>query len=67
MAAAVTTPLPVTRAGWQCPECRTCYSPDVRACHCATVRPSLADRIKPAPPLRLGPDLSPPEPVRVIC
>jgi hypothetical protein len=35
------------RAGWQCPECRTVYAPDVQACHCATVRPSLAERIGP--------------------
>ena len=34
----------VTRAGWQCPECRTVYSPDVRQCDCAAVKRSLAKR-----------------------
>jgi hypothetical protein len=36
----------ITRAGWQCPECRTVYSPDVRQCDCATVKRSLAERIE---------------------
>jgi hypothetical protein len=42
-------PSAVTRAGWQCPECRTVYSPDVRSCECATGRRSLAERIGHAP------------------
>lgn len=36
----------ITRAGWVCPHCRTAYSPDVQMCQCATVSPSLADRLR---------------------
>ena len=38
--------LVTTRAGWQCPECKTVYSPDVRQCDCAKVTPPLRDRIR---------------------
>jgi hypothetical protein len=41
----------VTRAGWQCPECRTVYSPDVAACHCAAGS-SLAERAAGGPGYR---------------
>jgi len=76
------TDLPaVTRAGWQCPECRTVYSPDISACHCATVRKSLSERIAIGPPpnfggtctcTQYGPSsmrcpVHPPLPVQVIC
>ena len=54
------------RAGWQCPACRTVYSPDVKACHCATKKP-LSERLKQdRQPIQLGGGLIrfPPE---VIC
>lgn len=51
----------VTRAGWQCPECRTVYSPDVSACHCAAVAPSFT----PVPYVPLSPDLT--RPVAPFC
>lgn len=48
------TDLPaITRAGWQCPECRTVYSPDVRSCTCAARPRSLSERIQ-SPAIRLG-------------
>lgn len=58
----------VTQAGWQCPGCRTYYSPEVRQCRCAADSRSLADRIVTPPPVRLGtgtiafpPDFFPPD------
>jgi hypothetical protein len=44
----------VTRSGWQCPECRTVYSPDVKSCECATVKRSLSERIGTPAPIRPG-------------
>lgn len=42
------------RIGWQCPACRTVYSPDVKACHCATKKP-LSERLEQdRQPIRLG-------------
>jgi hypothetical protein len=43
----IAEPAVVTRAGWQCPGCRTYYSPDVRSCTCAADQ-SLSERLKRA-------------------
>lgn len=50
-------------AGWQCPACKTAYSPDVQACYCSIVRPSLAERLSGV----TGPTTSPFLPGTVIC
>jgi hypothetical protein len=41
----IAEPAVVTRAGWQCPGCRTYYSPDVQSCRCAATQ-SLSERLK---------------------
>ncbi len=41
---------PVTRVGWQCPGCRTHYSPDVPSCACGN--PGIA---QPAMPITVWP------------
>lgn len=41
-------------ADWQCPGCLTHYSPQVRECRCEADNRTLADRIVPQPPVRLG-------------
>jgi hypothetical protein len=46
--------LVTTRAGWQCPECRVVYSPDVRQCDCAAVKRSLGERIVGHAPVTFG-------------
>jgi hypothetical protein len=43
----IAEPAVVTRAGWQCPGCRTYYSPDVQECRCAADQ-SLSERLKRA-------------------
>lgn len=44
----------VTRAAWQCPGCRTYYSPDVQECRCEVRPRPLSERVKPQGPIRLG-------------
>jgi hypothetical protein len=58
----IAEPAVVTRAGWQCPGCRTYYSPDVQSC--AADRP-LSERITRERPIKLGgPCISGPVPYR---